>query len=62
MITGPILEKRYVGEFHVSRAVVRTHGSVVGRSVRDFAERKMGMVWVWPDWGKVWRVNVAACS
>jgi hypothetical protein len=52
--------KSCVGELHVSRAVVRTHGSVVGRSVRDFAEREMGMVEEWPDWGE--RVERECCG
>lgn len=49
MIThaGSHIGKRYVGEFHVSQAVVRTHGSIVGRSVCEGC-----------DWG----VKVRACS
>ena len=42
---------------------MRTHGSVVGRSVRDFAGWG-GSAWYTSGQigGNVWRVNVAACS
>jgi len=32
-LLGPVLEKRYVEEFDVSQAVVRTQGSIVGRFI-----------------------------
>lgn len=46
------------------RRLLRTHGSVVGRSVRDFAGwGRERMVYEWPDLEETcWRVNVAACS
>ena len=43
----PVFGKGYVGELHVSQAVVRTHGRIVGRSVCEGC-----------DWG----VKDRACS
>lgn len=61
MIRPPRTRIRYVEVFHVSQAVVRTHGSILGRPWRDLDTGGTAWECGYPDLGflkNVWRVKM----